>query len=206
MLDVPERVAAARSVAIGGYTAGRDCGRLSTEMFADDGDALNLSGFCDPRIEVELAFVLGDDLPGQDCTELDVLDATEYVVASIELTDSRIHDWRIGIADNASSVRVILGSAPCSPRATNLMNLSAVLYSGYSWREVVVTRGNTGAGVSNPLTAVACLARQVAQSGMRVEAGHIILPGSCTRAVDVAAGDRYRAEFVGVGDVSVEFC
>ncbi|WP_142281682.1 2-keto-4-pentenoate hydratase [Mycobacterium kyorinense] len=197
MLDVRKRAAATRRVAIGGYKAGPDQGPLMTGMFVDDGDTVNLCGLCHPRIEVELAFVLGDDLPGQACTELDVLDATEYVVPSIELiTDA--------IADNASSARVVLGSQPCSPLAVDLADLGAVLSSGYS--EVVVTRGNTGAVLGNPLTAVARLARHVAQFGVRLQAGHTILPGSCTRAVDVSAGDRYRAEFAGVGGVSVEFC
>lgn len=201
MLDVP---AIARRVAIGGYKVGPDYGHLTADVFVDDGDTVNLSGVCDPRIEVELAFVLGDDLPGRDCTELDVLDATEHVVASIELIDSRNRDRRIGSTGNASSARVILGSQPCSPAAVDLTDLGAVLYSGY--REVVVTRGNTSAVLGNPLSAVARLARRVGQFGVRLQAGHVILPGACTRAVDVSAGDRYRAEFAGVGGVSVEFC
>lgn len=185
-------------------------GHLLTDMMADDGDMVNLSGLHQPRIEVEVAFVLGDTLPGHGCTERDVLDATDYVTASIELIDSRIEDWRIGIvdtiADNASAARFVLGAQRCPPRALDLADVDAVLYSGYRWREVVVTRGNTGAVQGNPLAAVAWLARTVARSGVRMEAGHTILSGSCTRAVDVAAGDRFRAELAGMGAVSVEFC
>ena len=67
----------------------------------------------------EIGYVLGSSLPGEGCTEADVLAATEYVVPSLELIDSRITDWRIKladtIADNASSAGVILGRGPPDP-------------------------------------------------------------------------------------------
>ena len=51
--------------------------------------------------------MLGAALPGAGCTEADVLAATEYIVPTLELIDSRIADWQIKlpdtIADNASS-------------------------------------------------------------------------------------------------------
>lgn len=68
---------------------------------------VDTSRFCLPRVEVEVAFILGADLPGAGCTEQDVIDATVAYAPSIELIDSRIKDWKIGlsdtIADNASS-------------------------------------------------------------------------------------------------------
>ncbi|WP_404960690.1 hypothetical protein [Streptomyces sp. 147326] len=72
-----------------------------------------VAAYCAPRIEVEVGFVLGADLPGEGCTEADVLAATERVVPALELIDSRIADWRISladtIADNASSAGYVIG-------------------------------------------------------------------------------------------------
>jgi 2-keto-4-pentenoate hydratase len=186
-----------------------DYGHLLIDMAIGDGETVDLAGFCAPRIEVEIGFILGASLPQRGCTEAHVLAATEYVCAAIELIDSRILDWNIGItdtiADNASSARYALGREQHSPVRLNLADIDAVLYSGRTGRESVVTAGNSAAVLGNPATAVAWLANTVSAFGVRLEAGHVILPGSCTRAIDVAAGDRYRAAFAGIGSVSVNF-
>ncbi len=84
-----------------------DYGHLLSSMVYAEGTPIDTARFCYPRIEVEIGYVLGETLPGEGCTEEDVLAATEYIVPSIELIDSRITDWKIGladtIADNASS-------------------------------------------------------------------------------------------------------
>lgn len=182
-----------------------DYGHLLSDMVLPEGALVDAGGYCFPRIEVEIGYVLGDGLPGEGCTEEDVLAATEYVVASIELIDSRVTDWRIGladtIADNASSAGVVLGRGRISPRDVDLADIGAVLYRGGE----EVARGNTSAVLGDPTVAVAWLARKVASFGTRLEAGHVILPGSCTRAVDALPGDDFRAEFDGLGTVTVRF-
>jgi 2-keto-4-pentenoate hydratase len=154
--------------------------------------------------------VLGSALPGAGCTEADVLAATEYIVPSLELIDSRIRDWRITladtIADNASSAGVILGRARRTPAelaadGIDLANIEAVLYAGHH----EVARGNTSAVLGNPTACVAWLARKVADFGVKLEAGHLILPGSCTRAIDARPGSSFRAEFAGLGTVTASF-
>ncbi|WP_404816047.1 2-keto-4-pentenoate hydratase [Streptomyces thermolineatus] len=182
-----------------------DYGHLLSDMVLDQDTPVDTSRYLRPRIEVEIGFVLGDSLPGEGCTEADVLAATEYVVPSIELIDSRIRDWRIRladtVADNASSAGVVLGSARVPAADLDVADIEAVLYRGTE----EVARGNTGAVLGNPVTAVAWLARKVASFGVRLEAGHLVLPGSCTRAFDVRPGDDFRAEFAGLGPVSVRF-
>ncbi|MEV0057489.1 2-keto-4-pentenoate hydratase [Saccharopolyspora shandongensis] len=182
-----------------------DYGHLLDTMFLAEDRAVETARYCYPRVEVEIGYVLGDSLPGEGCTEEDVLAATEYVVPSLELIDSRIRDWRIGladtIADNASSAGVVLGAARAKPGELDLADIEAVLFSGGT----EIARGNTSAVLGNPTTAVAWLARKVATFGVRLEAGHVILPGSCTRAVDVAPGEEYRADFTGLGSVTARF-
>lgn len=186
-----------------------DYGHLLTDMVVEDGATIDLSNYCDPRIEVEVGFVLSSALPAADCTEADVVAATDHVVAAIELIDSRILNWQIGIADtiadNASSAGFVLGAQRRSPSDVDLANIEAVLYAGPQSSEIEVTRGNSAAVLGNPLTAVAWLANTVGAFGVRLEAGHVVLPGSCTRAVDVAAGQRFQAEFGGLGSVSLRF-
>jgi 2-keto-4-pentenoate hydratase len=187
-----------------------DYGHLLDTMVLAQDTPVPAAAYCYPRIEVEIGYVLGASLPGAGCTEADVLAATEYIVPSLELIDSRITDWRIKladtIADNASSAGVILGDARRTPAelaaaGTDLANIDAVLYRG----EAEVARGNTSAVLGNPTACVAWLARKVADFGVKLEAGHLIIPGSCTRAIDARPGDTFRAEFAGLGTVSTSF-
>ncbi|GII29172.1 2-keto-4-pentenoate hydratase [Planotetraspora mira] len=182
-----------------------DYGHLLDTMVLSEDVPVEAGRYCHPRIEVEIGYVLGASLPGEGCTEEDVLAATEYVVPSLELIDSRVKDWRIGladtIADNASSAGVLLGAARVSPADLDPADVEAVLYQDGT----EIARGNTNAVLGNPTTAVAWLARKVAAFGVELEAGHVILPGSCTRAVDVRPGDTFRAEFAGLGSVTARF-
>lgn len=187
-----------------------DYGHLLDAMVLAEEAPIPAAGYCYPRIEVEIGYVLGSALPGADCTEADVLAATEYIVPSLELIDSRVRDWRIKladtIADNASSAGVILGQARRTPaelavRGVDLANIEAVLWSG----DQEVARGNTSAVLGNPTACVAWLARKVADFGVKLEAGHLILPGSCTRAIDARPGTAFRAEFAGLGTVTASF-
>jgi 2-keto-4-pentenoate hydratase len=188
-----------------------DYGHLLDSMVLRGGEVpIPAGAYCYPRIEVEIGYVLGSALPGADCTEEDVLAATEYIVPSLELIDSRITNWQIKlpdtIADNASSAGVILGEARRTPaelaeRGVDLANIDAVLYCG----DQEVARGNTSAVLGNPTWCVAWLARTVAAFGVKLEAGHLIIPGSCTRAIDAKPGTAFRAEFAGLGTVTAEF-
>ena len=182
-----------------------DYGHLLHDMVLSEDVPVDTSRYLLPRVEVEVGFLLGADLPGEGCTVEDVLRATEAVVPSIELIDSRIADWRIGledtIADNASSAGVVLGRERRKPDELDLTAIDAVLWKNGEQ----VAAGRSDAVLGNPAIAVAWLAQKVASFGVRLQAGHVVLPGSCTRAYDVAAGDRVTADFTGLGSVSLTF-
>ncbi len=182
-----------------------DYGHLLSDMEVSSGEPLDAGRYCYPRVEVEVAFVLGKALPGAGCTVDDVLAATEAVAPSIELIDSRIRDWKIGlvdtIADNASSAGFVLGPERVKPSDIDLLTIDARLHRNGE----VVAEGRSDAVLGNPVTAVAWLARKVADFGVRLEAGHVILPGSCTRAIDARSGDDFVAEFDGLGSVTLSF-
>ncbi|HET7407881.1 MAG TPA: 2-keto-4-pentenoate hydratase [Mycobacteriales bacterium] len=182
-----------------------DYGHLLDDMVCHEDVPVHASRYLVPRVEVEVGFVLGDDLPGEGCTVDDVVRATDYIVPAIELIDSRIAEWKIRlpdtIADNASSAGLVLGAERRKPDELDITAIDAVLYRNGEQ----VAAGRSDAVLGNPLTAVAWLAQKVASFGVRLRAGHVILPGSCTRAYDVTGGDQVRAEFTGLGSVSVSF-
>jgi 2-keto-4-pentenoate hydratase len=182
-----------------------DYGHLLADMRLAEDVPVDARAYCYPRVEIEVAFVLGADLPGAECTEADVLAATEAFAPSIELIDSRIVDWRISlvdtIADNASSAGFVLGRSRVPPAGIDIRGIDATLSRGGE----VVAAGRSDAVLGNPVTAVAWLARTVAAHGVRLRAGHIILPGACARAVDARPGDRFVADFAGLGTVALAF-
>ena len=182
-----------------------DYGHLLSDMEVSSEDPVPADRYCYPRVEVEVAFVLGETLPGAGCTEDDVLRATEYVAPAIELIDSRILDWDIRIADtiadNASSAGFVLGPERIEPDAVDLTAIEAVLMRNGE----KVAEGRSDAVLGNPATAVAWLADKVASFGVTLEAGHVVLPGSVHRAVDVRPGDEFVAEFADFGSVHLSF-
>ncbi|MAT04787.1 MAG: 2-keto-4-pentenoate hydratase [Acidimicrobiaceae bacterium] len=182
-----------------------DYGHLFDNMFFPEGSSVSIELFLQPRVEIEVAFVLGERLAGPGVTVADVLRATDFVCPSIEIIDSRIVDWKITladtIADNGSSAGVVLGGRRTRLDGLDLRTIGTVLRRNGS----IVETGASGAVLGNPANAVAWLANKVAAFGVALEPGHVILPGACTRAVDVEGGDVFRADFDGLGHVSIAF-
>lgn len=182
-----------------------DYGHLLDDMMRASGDTIRTADLCQPRVEVEIAFVLRQPLRGPNCTEDEVIRATDHVVGAIEIIDSRIADWKIGlpdtIADNASSALVVLGEHPL-PLGDIDIRLNGVLLRKNGQ---IVETGAAGAVLGNPVTAVAWLANTLHTFGTILERGHVVMPGSCTAAVAVGPGDFIEAEFDRLGTVSTTF-
>ncbi|BBY99891.1 2-keto-4-pentenoate hydratase [Mycolicibacterium fallax] len=182
-----------------------DYGHLLDDMAVFQDVPVPAGRFLYPRVEVEVGFILADDLPGANCTEDDVLAATAAFVPSIELIDTRITNWQIKlcdtIADNASSAGWVLGEQRVSPKDIDIRAIDAVLRRNGE----VIAEGRSDAVLGNPVTAVAWLARKVESFGVRLRAGDVVLPGSCTRAIDARPGDEFVADFTGLGSVRLSF-
>lgn len=182
-----------------------DYGHLLDEMQLFEDTPVKANRYLYPRVEVEVGFILNADLPGAGCTEDDVLAATEALVPSIELIDTRITDWKIElcdtIADNASSAGFVIGEARVSPHDIDIKGIDATLRCNGE----VVAEGRTDAVLGNPVTAVAWLARKVDGFGVRLRKGDLVLPGSCTKAIDAHPGDDFVADFAGLGSVRLSF-
>ncbi|WP_301146738.1 2-keto-4-pentenoate hydratase [Mycobacterium simiae] len=182
-----------------------DYGHLLDEMEVFEDTPVKTGNYLYPRVEVEVGFILANDLPGAGCSEEDVLAATEALAPAIELIDTRITDWKIAlcdtIADNASSAGFVLGRARVSPADIDVKTIDAVLTRNGE----VIAQGRSDAVLGNPVTAVAWLARKVDSFGVRLRKGDIVLPGSCTRAIDARPGDEFVADFTGLGSVRLSF-
>lgn len=182
-----------------------DFGTLLASMYHDDRSTVDISQLIQPRVEIEVAFVLQDAIEGPHCTTADVISAVDYVLPSIEIVDSRIEDWKIRlgdtIADNASCGAFALGANPTRLDSIDIRLIGALLTKNGD----LVETGCSGAVLGNPITAVAWLANKLHTAGTRLEAGEIILPGSCTAMVPVAHGDHVHAEFAGLGTVELTF-
>jgi 2-keto-4-pentenoate hydratase len=182
-----------------------DYGHLLSDMFAFEGSELSLSEFISPRVEIEPAFVLGAPVKGPGLTVADIMRATLYIVPAIEIIDSRIRDWNIKlgdtIADNGSSKCVVLGGHPTRLVDLDLRDIDARLYVDGE----LVESGNTSAILGSPITAVAWLANKLGSQGVELEEGHVILPGTCIRAVSAVRPMRFVGTFEQLGSVEITF-
>jgi 2-keto-4-pentenoate hydratase len=182
-----------------------DYGHVLDDMCLDDNSTVPAERYLQPRVEVEIAFKHRAGLRGPGVTADDVRAATDAVAPSIEIIASRIADWKITlpdtIADNASSGGIAIGPWVAFAEAPPLPSVAADLFIGGQ----LVASGKGADVLGDPATAVAWLANKFGGLGIGLEAGQIIMPGSCTKAIEVAAGDDVRAEFSDLGSVSIGF-
>lgn len=183
-----------------------DFGVLFADMAYGDGEPIPADVLLQPRVEAEVAFVLGRDLLIHPVTAAEVLRATEFVVAAIEVVDSRIRDWDISIvdtvADNASSGAFVLGGVP--RRLTDIDDLRDVEMTLTCDGEVL-SSGTGEACLGHPVNAVVWLANAVAERGAPLREGEVILSGSLGPLVAVERGKTYEATFTGLGSVRARF-
>lgn len=182
-----------------------DYGHLLDDMFHPEHQPIRTSDYLQPRVEPEIAFVLKRPLHGPGVTVPEAAAAVDFVIPALELIDSRIRDWNIGIldtiADNASSGGVVLGSRPTPLHRVDLRLSGCTLHRG---GELVAT-GAGGAVLGSPLNSLVWLANTVGARGVGLESGHVILPGAVTAAVAARPGDSFTATFAGLGSVTACF-
>ena len=182
-----------------------DYGVILDDMVLENGCTVDWDSYTHPRIEVELAFVLGKPLSGPGCTIFDVLDATDYVVPALEILDSRIEmQGRTivdTISDNAAMGAMVVGGNPVKPADVDLRWVSALLY-----RNQTIEETGVAAGVLNhPAAGVYWLANKLSAHGTSLEAGEIILAGSFTRPMWVYKGDSVLADYGPLGTITCRF-
>lgn len=188
-----------------------DYGALLDDMFFDEGTDIPFDRFIVPRVEVELAFILGKPLKGPNVTLLDVLDATEWVIPALEIIDARIQQVDPQskatrkvfdtISDNAANAGVVMGGRAVRPNDIDLRKVSAVLYRN----GVIEESGVSAAVLNHPAKGVAWLANKLAPYDVTLEPGQIILGGSFTRPVAANPGDTFHVDYDILGSIACRF-
>lgn len=188
-----------------------DFGALLDDMLFEEGSDIPFQRFIVPRVEVELAFILGKPLKGPNCTLFDVLDATEWVIPALEIIDARIQqvDPRTQatrkvfdtISDNAANAGVVMGGRAVRPGDIDLRKVPAVLYRN----GVIEESGVSAAVLNHPAKGVAWLANKLAAYDVGLKAGQIILGGSFTRPVAARPGDTFHVDYDQLGSIACRF-
>jgi 2-oxo-hept-3-ene-1,7-dioate hydratase len=188
-----------------------DYAPLMDDMFFETGSDIPADRFIAPRVEVELAFVLGRPLKGPGVTLFQVLQATDYVTPALEIIDARIEQFDREtkaprkvfdtIADFAANAGIVLGGRPVKPDAVDLRWVGALLYKN----AVIEETGLAAAVLNHPATGVAWLANKIAPYDEQLNAGDIVLGGSFTRPTQAMRGDVLQADYGPLGSISLRF-
>src|SRR5579864_1377569 len=181
-----------------------DYGYILDDQLIADGAKVKHADYCKPRVEVELAFVMGKRLQGPGVGLTDVLEATRYVVPAIEIVDARIQDPRKifdTVADNGAAAGIVIGGRPVGPLDVDLRWVGGLMYKNSEIEETGVAAGVLG----HPALGVAWLANKLGQHGVALEPGHLVLAGSFTRVVYARKGDTLHADFGQLGGIALQF-
>lgn len=181
-----------------------DYGVILDDALFYDGARIPAGTFIKPRLEVELAFVMGEDLKRTGCHVHDVLRATEFVQPALEIIDYRTEVPRQivdTIADNAAFGAIVLGGRTIRPFDTDLRWVGATLSQNGCIEETGLAAGIMG----HPAAGLAWLVNKLAALGDGLKAGDIVLGGSFTRPVDIRSGDVIFADYGPLGAIGVSF-
>lgn len=181
-----------------------DYGRILDDALFNDGAQIRADLFIKPRLEVELAFIMGENLEGPSTRIYDVMRATEFIVPALEIIDYRTEIPRAitdTIADNAAFGAIVVGGRVIRPMDVDIRWIGATL----SKNGIIEESGVSAAVMGHPAAGVAWLVNKLHAVGGKLEKGQIVLAGSFTRPVDIAAGDVIQADYGPLGALGVAF-
>jgi len=164
---------------------------------------VNVSELIHPRVEPEIAVVMGEDLEGPDVTPAQALAALRWVLPALEVIDSRYKDFKFTlpdvVADNASTARAVTGTRPVPAEGLDLATIGVVFLKNGE----LITTAAGAAVLGDPAIALARLANHLARRGQKLKAGQLVFTGALTAATFVAPGDVVEARFAALGSVSL---
>jgi len=179
-----------------------DFGLLFDDMEYLDGDRVPTARLIQPKVEAEVAFVIGRDLATNTPSWSEFLNSIAYAVPALEIVDSVIKDWKITlvdtVADNASSALYVLGQQPVTLGAMDLGQLGMQM----TINGRLVSTGSGAACLGHPLRAAYWLACTLGQRGQPLVTGQVVLSGALGPMVSINAGDAVYARIGDLGSVS----
>jgi 2-keto-4-pentenoate hydratase len=182
-----------------------DYGFIFDNWFTLEGSAVQRSAMNRPLVEVELAFVMGQELKGPSINAADVIRATDFILPALEIVDSRYKGRGNNllvdsISDAATCGFVVLGGNPVKLTDVDIRRLSASL----SINGQVQESGTASAVMGNPINAVVWLANKLHEFGVSMQPGDVILSGSFVKAIPFGAGDTIVALYDQLGEVTLQ--
>ena len=182
-----------------------DFGVLFDDMEYLDGDDVPMARLAQPKVEAEVAFVIGRDLSSAAPSWGEFIAAVDCALPAVEIVDSAIADWKISlvdtVADNASSALYLLGHQPVAVGALG----DAEFGMQMSINGRVVSVGSGAACLGYPLRAAYWLARTMAARGQPLRAGELVLSGALGPMAPVRAGDQVQVRIGGLGGCACRF-
>ena len=179
-----------------------DFGVLFDDMEFLSGQEVPAARLMQPKVEAEVAFVVGRDLASARPSYGEFLGAIAYALPALEIVDSAIADWKISlvdtVADNASCGLYVLGDQPVETGRLLLGEVGMTMTKNGQ----TISVGTGAACLGHPLRAAYWLALTMAQRGQGLRAGQVILSGALGPMVPVAAGDVVHAQIGALGSVS----
>ena len=169
------------------------------------GNSISMKEFVNPKIEAEIAFVMKDSVDGNNFSDEDLINAIDYVIATFEIADARVKDWKYTlrdmIVDSAAFGAYKLGSVKMKLTDIDLVKENVTLEINGE----VTANGSGEACLGNPLTAMKWLVKAMAKHDLALKAGDVILSGSLTPALPIKAGDVVKTQYSTLGSVELEF-
>ena len=182
-----------------------DFGVLFSDMARADNELIDTRQLIAPKIEAEIAFVMGRDVEGPGLTMADVLGSIDYAVAALEIVDSRVENWDIGlidtVADNASCGLFVLGTEKRSIEGLDLRSCGMVMEDNTG----PVSFGAGAACLGNPLNACLWLAKKMIEFNTPLLQGDVVLSGALGPMVNVKPDSSFHARIANIGSVSAHF-
>lgn len=180
-------------------------GILMASMARPENGDIPVEGLVHPRIEAEIGFVLKHELAGPDCSIDQVVEATDYVIAAVEVIDSRYERFKLdlisAIADNSSACRYVTGGRALKPEGVNLRTIGVVIEKNGE----IMALGASAAVLNHPATAIVMLVQHLAEQGKTLPAASFVMTGGITEAIPASKGDCFVARFQNMGSVSMRF-
>ncbi|WLH60665.1 2-keto-4-pentenoate hydratase [Pseudomonas sp. FP2300] len=171
-------------------------GGLTDVMAVKPGSTLALARLIQPKLEIELAFVLGRTLVPGFYSDEDILAAVSEVAPAFEIADCRWEGWRFGVgaflADNAAAGLYCLGSRV----RFHPEQLTHVTYR-LECDGVPCGEGNAQAREDTPQANLCWLVRRLLADGQCVETGQVVLSGALLAPLDIKAAE-YRLYMLGM--------
>ncbi|WP_445519654.1 2-keto-4-pentenoate hydratase [Streptomyces sp. NEAU-174] len=175
---------------------------LASTVYAD-GATVSCDSFIAPKVEAEIVFRLGAPLTGPGVTPEQARGAVAEVMAGLEIVDSRIEKWRIGLADTIADLASNGAVALAPPVVSAAGRDPRLIGMVFSRNGEIVATGAGAAALGDPVAVVAWLANVLGERGVSLDAGQLIMTGALHAAVPMSPGDTFVAEFDRLGSITL---